>query len=137
MHDGHLALAGLALGNVFVALQPPRGHGMDQNAIYHQPDLPPPHNYHALYRWLRDVWLQTLAADSRTGSQSVDGDRWKGLAGELLNFPQAAGTREVAQKVSSKEAMENLQIMEGTQRLLHTNVQEALALEVGMLKLHL
>jgi cobaltochelatase CobN len=56
VHDGHVALAGLEFGNVFVALQPPRGHGMDPNAIYHQPDLPPPHNYYALYRWLRDVW---------------------------------------------------------------------------------
>ncbi|HEX5269604.1 MAG TPA: cobaltochelatase subunit CobN, partial [Gemmataceae bacterium] len=56
VHDDHVALAGLDFGNVFVALQPPRGHGMDPNAIYHQPDLPPPHNYHALYRWLRDVW---------------------------------------------------------------------------------
>ena len=27
---------------------------MDPNAIYHLPDLPPPHNYHALYRWLRE-----------------------------------------------------------------------------------
>ena len=56
VHEEHLALAGLELGNVFVALQPPRGYGMDPNAIYHQPDLPPPHNYYALYRWLRDVW---------------------------------------------------------------------------------
>jgi cobaltochelatase CobN len=56
VHDDHIALAGLDFGNVFIALQPPRGHGMDPNAIYHQPDLPPPHNYHALYRWLRDVW---------------------------------------------------------------------------------
>ena len=24
--------------------------------IYHQPDLPPTHHYHALYRWLRDDW---------------------------------------------------------------------------------
>jgi cobaltochelatase CobN len=56
VHDGHIALAGLELGNVFVALQPPRGYGMDPNAIYHQPDLPPTHHYHALYRWLRDVW---------------------------------------------------------------------------------
>jgi len=56
LHDDHIALAGLALGNVFVALQPPRGYGMDPNAIYHQPDLPPPHNYYALYRWLRDEW---------------------------------------------------------------------------------
>jgi cobaltochelatase CobN len=56
VHDGAIALAGLELGNVFVALQPPRGYGMDPAAIYHQPDLPPPHNYYALYRWLRDVW---------------------------------------------------------------------------------
>lgn len=54
VHDGHIALAGLELGNVFVLLQPPRGYGMDPNAIYHQPDLPPPHHYYALYRWLRD-----------------------------------------------------------------------------------
>jgi cobaltochelatase CobN len=53
VHDGRIALAGLAFGNVFVALQPPRGYGMDPNAIYHMPDLPPPHSYHALYRWLR------------------------------------------------------------------------------------
>jgi len=56
VHDDHVALAGLDFGNVFVALQPPRGYGMDPNAIYHQPDLPPPHNYYALYRWLRDAW---------------------------------------------------------------------------------
>ncbi len=56
VHDDALALAGLPFGNVFVALQPPRGYGMDPNAIYHQPDLPPPHNYYALYRWLRDEW---------------------------------------------------------------------------------
>ncbi|MES2739935.1 MAG: cobaltochelatase subunit CobN [Pseudomonadota bacterium] len=55
-HDGHLALAGLELGNAFVALQPPRGYGMDPDAIYHQPDLPPTHHYYALYRWLRDEW---------------------------------------------------------------------------------
>jgi cobaltochelatase CobN len=56
LHEGHLALAGLELGNVFVALQPPRGYGMDPDAIYHTPDLPPPHHYYALYRWLRDEW---------------------------------------------------------------------------------
>lgn len=55
VHDHALTLAGLTLGNVFVALQPPRGYGMDPNAIYHVPDLPPTHNYVALYRWLRDA----------------------------------------------------------------------------------
>lgn len=56
VHDGGIALAGLELGNLFVALQPPRGYDMDPNEIYHRPDLPPPHNYLALYRWLRCVW---------------------------------------------------------------------------------
>jgi cobaltochelatase CobN len=56
IHEGRIALAGLELGNVLVALQPPRGFGMDPNAIYHRPDLSPPYQYHALYRWLRDVW---------------------------------------------------------------------------------
>ncbi len=56
VHGDNFALAGLEFGNAFVALQPPRGYDMDPDAIYHQPDLPPPHNYHALYRWLRDEW---------------------------------------------------------------------------------
>jgi cobaltochelatase CobN len=56
VHDGHLVLAGLELGNALVALQPPRGYGMDPDAIYHQPDLPPTHHYYASYRWLRDEW---------------------------------------------------------------------------------
>jgi cobaltochelatase CobN len=56
VHEGAIALAGLDLGNVFLALQPPRGYGLDPGAIYHQPDLPPTHNYYALYRWLRDSW---------------------------------------------------------------------------------
>lgn len=56
VHDGHLMLAGLEFGNAVVVLQPPRGYGMDPDAIYHQPDLPPTHHYYALYRWLRDDW---------------------------------------------------------------------------------
>lgn len=56
IHDGHFALAGLTFGNVFVGLQPPRGYDLNPDEIYHRPDLPPPHNYFALYRWLRDEW---------------------------------------------------------------------------------
>jgi len=56
VHDDHLMLAGIELGNAFVALQPPRGYGMDPDAIYHQPDLPPTHHYYGLYRWLSDEW---------------------------------------------------------------------------------
>jgi hypothetical protein len=70
--------------------------------------------------WLRDVWLQSLAAGP-----------------ELLNFPDLAGTKQVATRLSPERARQNLQVLEQTQRLLHTNVQEALALEVGLVKWHL
>jgi DNA polymerase III subunit delta' len=70
--------------------------------------------------WLRDVWLHSLTVD-----------------GELLRFPQTTGAEVVANKITVRQALENLQTLEQTQRLLHTNVQEALALEVGLLKLHL
>ena len=55
----------------------------------------------------------------------------------LLAFPQLAGTKSVAQRITPQSAMENLRIIEQLQRWLHTNVQEALALEVGLLKLQL
>src|SRR5688572_31102769 len=35
----------LPIGNALVALQPPRGYGMNPDAIYHTPDLPPTHHY--------------------------------------------------------------------------------------------
>ena len=56
---------------------------------------------------------------------------------ELLNFPQMASAERVAQRILPDQALENLQILEQTQRLLGTNVQEALVLEVGLLKLKL
>ena len=44
--------AALSFGNALIALQPPRGYGVDPDAIYHTPDLPPTHHYAAFYRWL-------------------------------------------------------------------------------------
>ncbi len=49
-------IAGLELGNVLVAIQPPRGYGEDPVGIYHDPELPPTHHYLACYRWFDDVW---------------------------------------------------------------------------------
>lgn len=69
--------------------------------------------------WLRDVWLATLHSGN-----------------DLLNFPKNSGTETVARRISPRQALENLQTIEATQKLLYTNVQEALALEVGLLKLH-
>jgi cobaltochelatase CobN len=55
--DGEdLVIAGLELGNVLVAIQPPRGYGEDPVGIYHDPELPPTHHYLACYRWLDAVW---------------------------------------------------------------------------------
>ncbi len=50
--SGDYLFAALELGNAIVALQPPRGYGMNPDAIYHTPDLPPTHHYTAFYRWL-------------------------------------------------------------------------------------
>ena len=44
--------AGLEMENALIALQPSRGYGMNPDAIYHTPDLPPTHHYTAFYRWL-------------------------------------------------------------------------------------
>jgi DNA polymerase-3 subunit delta' len=69
--------------------------------------------------WLRDVWLHTLAAGK-----------------DLLKFPDVSGAEIVARRLNPHQALKNLQTLDQTQRLLHSNVQEALALEVSLLKLH-
>ncbi len=54
--SGDLVYAGLDLGGVFVAVQPPRGFGEKPVAVYHSPDLPPTHHYLGFYRWLDQRW---------------------------------------------------------------------------------
>jgi DNA polymerase III subunit delta' len=74
-----------------------------------------------LHWWLRDVWLQSLAAGR-----------------DMLSFPDLApAAQAVAHRISPAEARSNLEEMDRLQHQLHTNVQEALALEVGLLKLRL
>jgi cobaltochelatase CobN len=53
---GDFVIAGIELGNVLVAIQPPRGYGEDPVGIYHDPQLPPTHHYLACYRWIDAVW---------------------------------------------------------------------------------
>ena len=106
----------------------------------------------AMHWWLRDVWEQTLGQSPKSKVESkqpaigADGVESETInyqlstidsSESLLVFPQMAGTQRVAQRISPKQAMENLRVMEQLQRWLSTNVQEALALEVGLLKLHL
>jgi cobaltochelatase CobN len=55
--DGEdFVIAGLQLGNVLIAIQPPRGYGEDPVGIYHDPELPPTHHYLACYRWIEAGW---------------------------------------------------------------------------------
>jgi cobaltochelatase CobN len=49
-------VAALELGNVLIAIQPPRGYGDDPVGIYHDPELPPTHHYLACYRYLEAAW---------------------------------------------------------------------------------
>jgi len=70
--------------------------------------------------WLRDVWWCCLGRDA-----------------DALTFPKLTGAARLAGRLTPRQAVQNLVTLEETQRLLHTNVQEPLALEVGLLKLEL
>jgi cobaltochelatase CobN len=54
--DHDYLFSGLQFGNIFIAIQPPRGFGVDPEAVYHAPDLAPCHHYAAFYRWLAEGW---------------------------------------------------------------------------------
>jgi DNA polymerase-3 subunit delta' len=72
-----------------------------------------------LQAWLRDVWLGAL-----------------GSPGELSFLPELAeATGAVASRLQPDKARRNLDSWEKTQRLLYTNAQEALVLEVGLIRL--
>jgi DNA polymerase-3 subunit delta' len=74
-----------------------------------------------LHWWLRDVWLLT----------AHDSD-------DHLTFPNfSTSARQIASRLKEPDAMENLQLIDRTQQILHTNAQEALTLEVSFLRLKL
>jgi DNA polymerase-3 subunit delta' len=68
--------------------------------------------------WCRDVWLRTLRAEK-----------------QLLSFADLDTTARTAQRVSTRSALANMTLLDQVQRLLRTNVQEALALEVSLLRM--
>jgi hypothetical protein len=71
--------------------------------------------------WMRDIWLGAMK-----------------LGRSFLAFPDLSGaTEQLSARLSAQDASGNLQVLEGLQRQLSTNVQEALALEVALLKLRL
>jgi cobaltochelatase CobN len=54
--NGRMMIAGLRYGLTFVGIQPARGYAVDHSAVYHDPDLVPPHGYLAFYFWLRNSY---------------------------------------------------------------------------------
>ncbi|MGE7989920.1 cobaltochelatase subunit CobN [Pseudomonas sp. NPDC089554] len=51
---GRMMVAGLRYGLTFVGIQPARGYQVAPSAVYHDPDLVPPHAYLAFHFWLRN-----------------------------------------------------------------------------------
>jgi DNA polymerase-3 subunit delta' len=71
--------------------------------------------------WMRDIWLSAMR-----------------MGADLLSLPGLAGaTAQISGRIGAEEAAGNLRVLERLQRQLQTNVQEALALEVSLLKLRL
>ncbi|AIS17777.1 cobalamin biosynthesis protein CobN [Pseudomonas rhizosphaerae] len=56
LRNGRMMIAGLRMGLTFVGIQPARGYQVDVSAVYHDPDLVPPHGYLAFYFWLRHTY---------------------------------------------------------------------------------
>lgn len=105
-----------------------------------------------IHWWLRDVWL--LAAHRQTASLASDDGPDREMAPAeatdrlsppsstdfhaLLTFPDLLpATFRIASRIKESDAMANLQLIDRTQQILHTNAQEALSLEVSFLRLKL
>lgn len=61
VYDGKIVVTGVPYGNVVVAVQPKRGCAGSKCdgkvcKILHDPDVPPPHQYIATYRYMQDIW---------------------------------------------------------------------------------
>jgi cobaltochelatase CobN len=59
VHEGRILITGVRYGNATVSIQPKRGCAGPRCdgvvcKILHDPDVPPPHQYLATYRWLSD-----------------------------------------------------------------------------------
>lgn len=56
IHGEDMIVPGTLKGNIFVTVQPARGFGDHPDAIYHDPNLSPTHQYIGAYEWIRNVW---------------------------------------------------------------------------------
>ncbi|MHC1753480.1 cobaltochelatase subunit CobN [Humidesulfovibrio sp.] len=64
IHEGKIVVTGVAYGNAAICVQPKRGCAGTRCdgrvcKILHDPDVPPPHQYIATYRWLQEPPTET------------------------------------------------------------------------------
>jgi cobaltochelatase CobN len=84
-----LPVPGALFGNVWVGPQPQRGFGFDPDSIYHSPDLPPPHQHLAVYRWLiEDFGVDALVDMGKHGNLEWLPGKSVGLSAAC--FPEVA-----------------------------------------------
>ena len=58
--EDQLLVPGILNGNVFIGLQPPRAFEEKAEEMYHNTDIPCPHQYLAFYRWVDEVFEADL-----------------------------------------------------------------------------
>ncbi len=88
--DGDIVIAALRAGNVVLLVQPPRGFGENPVAIYHDPDLPPSHQYLAAYQWLGGGFSNSFDAHAVVHLGKHGNLEW--LPGKTLGMSAACGT---------------------------------------------
>ena len=69
--SGRLMVAGLRFGLTFVGIQPARGYQLDPAAVYHVPDLVPPHGYIAGFSPSPEPLRAGASMESRAAATST------------------------------------------------------------------
>ncbi len=66
VHGGRFIIGGVLNGNVYIGTQPNRGHHDQAEALYHDPNVVMPHQYLAVYRWLKYVYKADMVVHMGT-----------------------------------------------------------------------
>ncbi|MEW6771665.1 MAG: cobaltochelatase subunit CobN [Bacillota bacterium] len=94
IHDGKIIITGVRYGNALVCVQPKRGCAgarCDGQVckILHDPDIPPPHQYLATYRWLeREFGADVIVHVGTHGNLEFLPGKGVGLSGDC--YPDLA-----------------------------------------------
>jgi len=90
VYNGNIVVTGLDFGNVLVCVQPKRGCAGSRCdgtvcKILHDPDIPPPHQYLATYRWIeKEYGAHAVIHFGTHGTLEFLPGKGAGLSGECL-----------------------------------------------------